>query len=239
MGGNHFQFKQFAVSQLRCAMKVSTDACLLGAWAPFAAGISEVLDIGCGTGLLSLMTAQRFPEAQITAIELDSGAAGEAIENVERSLWTARIKVIQGNVLSHNFGDQKFAGIICNPPFFQKSLGAQSAARHAARHDDGLPLPNLFSRIEELLSAGGQLALLLPPATQTVWEALATGSPLVLVQKVAVRPLPGKEPNRILSLWQKGVSAGKSQVQELTIYETYGHYTPAAKALLEPFLLKL
>ena len=220
-------------------MKVSTDACLLGAWAPFSAGIPEVLDIGCGTGLLSLMIAQRFGAAHITALELNTDAAGEAAENVANSPWTARIKVLQGNLLTHDFGSQKFAGIICNPPFFQKSLGSQSAARHSARHDEGLPLPDLFSKVEKLLSAGGQLAMLLPPATQSVWEELAVGSNLVPVQKVLVRPLPHKEPNRVLSFWEKGISAGKLQVEELTIYETYGHYTPAAKTLLEPFLLKL
>ncbi len=220
-------------------MKVSTDACLLGAWAPFSAGIPEVLDIGCGTGLLSLMIAQRFGAARITALELDTDAAGEASENVANSPWAERIKVVQGNLLSHDFGDQKFAGIICNPPFFQKSLGAQSAARHAARHDDGLPLPALFSQVERLLSAGGQLALLLPPATQAVWEKLAAGNSLMQIQKVVVRPLPGKLPNRILSFWKRSPDCPELITTELLIYDTYGLYTPAAQALLAPFLLKL
>jgi tRNA1Val (adenine37-N6)-methyltransferase len=239
MGGNHFQFKQFAVSQSRCAMKVSTDACLLGAWAPFRADIASVLDIGCGTGLLSLMTAQRFSAAHITGLELDSGAAGEATENIEESLWRRRLQVIAGDVLTFDFATQKFEGIICNPPFFQKSLGAQSATRHAARHDDHLPIPHLFAKIEELLPAGGQLALLLPPVTQVVWEALAMGSTLTQVEQLQVKPLPHKAPNRILSLWKKSTSVRELQIEELTIYETYGNYTPTAKVLLAPFLLNL
>ena len=239
MGGNHFSFKQFAVSQLHCAMKVSTDACLLGAWAPFSAGITSVLDIGCGTGLLSLMTTQRFEEAQVTALELDPGAAGEAAENAAKSPWKDRIRVVPGNVLTHPFGNQTFEGIICNPPFFQKSLASPEAARHAARHDDGLPLADLFLKVEELLAATGQLALLLPPATHTFWEQQAAGSRLVQTRKVLVRPLPAKAPNRVLSFWENNTSCPEAVPEELLLYQTYGHYTPAARALLAPFLLKL
>ncbi len=239
MGKSHFQFKQFGISQLRCAMKVSTDACLLGAWAPFKAGISQVLDIGCGTGLLSLMTAQRFPQASITAVELDADAAGEAAENIAGSPWAGRIEGVQANVLTHDFKGRKFDAIICNPPFFQKSLGAQTAARHTARHDDDLPLGDLLLTAAALLATGGQLALLLPPATQAVWEGLSAGSGLVQVQKVLVRPLPQKAHNRVLSIWEKGALAGRGLTEELTIYENYSYYTPTAKDLLAPFLLYL
>src|SRR6476661_11279441 len=98
MSNQYFQFKQFMVQQDRCAMKVSTDACIQGAWTPIADDVQHVLDIGAGTGLLSLMLAQRNGQLHIDAIELDEQAASQAQENVAASPWKHKINVWQGDV---------------------------------------------------------------------------------------------------------------------------------------------
>lgn len=92
-----FRFKQFAIEQDRCAMKVGTDGVLLGAWAE---GGQRVLDIGTGTGVVALMMAQRFPEATVTAVELDHAAAQQAQENVNASPFAERITVVEGDIRS-------------------------------------------------------------------------------------------------------------------------------------------
>ena len=89
MAHDSFQFKQFTIRQDRCAMKVGTDGTLLGAWAH---GGQRILDVGTGTGLIALMMAQRFPEAEVTAIDIDAEAVRQAQENVMVSPFRDRIK---------------------------------------------------------------------------------------------------------------------------------------------------
>jgi len=87
-----FRFKQFAMSQDRCAMKIGTDGVLLGAWA-FCKQASQILDIGTGTGLIALMLAQRNPVAHIDALEINIEAAEQANENMQASPWANRLTV--------------------------------------------------------------------------------------------------------------------------------------------------
>eukprot|EP01136_Pigoraptor_vietnamica_P012822 Opistho-1_new@53158 len=117
MSNHYFQFKQFTIHQDKCAMKVSTDACIQGAWTPIANDVVHVLDIGTGTGLLSLMLAQRNSNIHIDAIELDADAARQAQENISASPWADRVDVMQGDVTAYQFAKQ-YDMVICNPPFF-------------------------------------------------------------------------------------------------------------------------
>src|SRR5262245_25570320 len=121
MSNTFFQFKQFRIEQDKCAMKVSTDACIQGAWTPIEENVRNVLDIGTGTGLLSLMLAQRKPGIRIEAIEIEEQAYKQAAENVAYSPWAEQIHVIPGDVRNDSL-NRKFDLIVCNPPFFQNSL---------------------------------------------------------------------------------------------------------------------
>ena len=86
-----FTFRQFEIRQDRCAMKVGTDGVLLGAWAE---GGKRILDIGSGTGLISLMMAQRFPEARVVGIDMDEEACLQARENVAASPFADRVEIV-------------------------------------------------------------------------------------------------------------------------------------------------
>ena len=117
MSDSKFSFKQFELHQELCAMKVGTDSVLLGAWANIPAQ-GYILDIGAGTGILSLMAAQRSTNTYITAIEIDTPAAQQARENIARSNWAHRIEVINGDFtqITDRF-DHPFNAIISNPPY--------------------------------------------------------------------------------------------------------------------------
>ncbi|RZK99421.1 MAG: methyltransferase, partial [Hymenobacter sp.] len=135
MPNDYFQFQQFRIAQSDCAQKVSTDACLLGA-ATNLAGATRVLDIGTGTGLLALMAAQRAPVAAIEAIEIDLLAAGQAAANVAASPWANRLTVRPLSLAAYAATQPApFSHIICNPPFFRRSLAPPDAARATARHE--------------------------------------------------------------------------------------------------------
>jgi tRNA1Val (adenine37-N6)-methyltransferase len=165
MPNTYFQFKQFIVHQEKAAMKVCTDACLFGAWV--AAYIkaqdtkpTQILDIGAGTGLLSLMLAQATT-APIDAIELNGQAAEQAMQNFEASPWNKSMQVLQGDARSIHLG-KKYDLIISNPPFFENDLKSQDVMRNLALHSSELGLDELLPVIQQYLLPQGRFAILLP-----------------------------------------------------------------------------
>lgn len=209
-----FRFKQFTVEDDRCAMKVGTDGVLLGAWAEISACESRVLDVGAGCGLVSLMLAQRFPQASITALELDAAAAEQAGENVAASPFVSQIEVVQGDYCRQDFA-QPFDVIVSNPPFFEEDLLPPDAERASARHTAaGLTFAMLVGRSAELLRGGGSLQVIVPKTAQNRFHALCNLNELVLVRATDVRTVGRKEPKRVLLHFVKGgvVASGRDAV---------------------------
>ena len=154
----NFRFKQFEIEQDRCAMKVGTDGVLLGAWAQ---GGCRILDIGSGTGLISLMMAQRFPEAEVVGIDMDVDACGQARENVMASPFRDRVEIVCCRL--QDFGAiGVFDAIVSNPPFFVDSLKNPDSKRTMARHTDSLPFRDLFAGVKRLLSDEGVFSAIIP-----------------------------------------------------------------------------
>ena len=151
-----FQFKQFTIEQELCAMKVGTDGVLLGAWAK---GGPRILDIGTGTGIIALMMAQRYPEAQVTAIDIDDGAVRQAEQNVSQSPFLGRISVLQQAVQEH-LGE--YESIVSNPPFFIDSLQAPDEQRNMARHTATLSYAELMKAAYRLLADNGEFSVVIP-----------------------------------------------------------------------------
>lgn len=153
-------------------MKVCTDSCVLGAWAEVEKA-KQILDIGAGTGLLSLMVAQRS-EAQITAVEIDAAAAEQAQANIAESPWKNRIVLAQKSLQEFGKTNTKiFDIIICNPPFFQASLKSPNAAKTIAKHTQELPFEDILTFVTRFLSPEGTFYLLLPPAEAEIFRKLA------------------------------------------------------------------
>ena len=138
-------------------MKVGTDGVLIGAWAN---GGKRILDIGTGTGLIALMMAQRFDDAEIKAVDLDRDACCQARENVANSRFAGRVEVFETAI--QQFHDAAgFDSIVSNPPFFQNSLKNPDTRRAAARHSDSLPFSVLFEKAVLLALRYGGIRLLL------------------------------------------------------------------------------
>ena len=151
-----FQFKQFAIQQELCAMKVGTDGVLLGAWAK---GGQRILDAGTGTGVIALMMAQRYPEAQVTAIDIDEGAVRQSQQNVAVSPFAAQVTVLQETLQEHQGA---YDAIVSNPPFFIDSLAAPDEQRNMARHTQTLTYAELMQAAYRLLSDDGELSVVVP-----------------------------------------------------------------------------
>lgn len=189
-----FTFKQFAVAQDRCAMKVGTDGVLLGAW---AAGGRRILDIGTGTGLIAMMMAQRFGEARITAVDIDADAAQQAAENIGASPFAARIGVLHTPIQAYDTAEP-FDAIVSNPPFFTASLKNPDAARATARHDDALPFAQLMAAVKRLMASNGEFSAIVPADAVARFDAQAYMAGLSPSRRCMVRTTPRKQPKRCL-----------------------------------------
>ena len=205
-----FKFKQFTVWHNRCAMKIGTDGVLLGAWCPVgelrslgvqefrgSGGFIKVLDVGTGSGLIALMLAQRLPDAQITAIDIDSGAVEQAKYNFSVSPWADRLDC-QQTALQEVEGETIYDLIISNPPYFQDSLKNPDSQRAMARHTDTLSYEELLRDSVRLLKKEGIIALVLPIEAEQQIIALGQRYGLCPTHITHVYPKPGKAAKRLL-----------------------------------------
>jgi tRNA1Val (adenine37-N6)-methyltransferase len=144
-------------------MKVTTDACLFGAWAADRIknnhSIKNILDIGSGTGLLSLMLAQKSA-ATIDGIEIQQNDYLQSLENINATLWKERIHIIHGDAATYSF-NKKYHIIISNPPFYENDLKSPRVEKNMAHHDAGLNLKNLINIVLQNLHPNGTFFLLL------------------------------------------------------------------------------
>lgn len=179
-------------------MKVGTDGVLLGAWVNVA-NRYRALDVGTGSGLISLMLAQRNCSLIVDAIEIDKSAARQAAENVFNSKYNAQVRVICEDFLT--FADsalQKYDLIVSNPPFFSDSLKAPSQQRTMARHDESLNFEDLLRCCISLLSRDGIVALIYPSELMQRILIFAESIGLFPVRVCQVFPKPGSAPKRVL-----------------------------------------
>lgn len=237
MANTWFQFRQFTVHQDACAMKVTTEACLLGAWVPVQPTVRSILDIGAGTGLLSLMLAQRVPNAVVAAVEIDEQAAIQAAKNVEQSPFAHRIQVFHEAIQDFAVENRnRFDLVVSNPPFFSGHLASPSQKVNMARHQQTLLLEDLATLIPQLLNPEGQVAILLPPAESTRFSAEMARYGFNIIQLTLVKNRPGPDVFRHLLLFGQTPA---NEVGEILIRQTDEQYSTAFRQLLSPFYLAL
>jgi tRNA1Val (adenine37-N6)-methyltransferase len=239
MSNTYFQCKQFTIQQEHCAMKVCTDGCLFGAWLCNRLQIKgykprNVLDIGTGTGLLSLILAQKV-DALIDAVEIDEAAAEQAFENMDASPWRDRLRVICSDVRIVHLG-KKYDLIISNPPFFENDLKSGDPKRNLALHGESLNLEELLLTIKSNLADIGKFALLLPYHRKNEFENLAAAEGFFLEEEASVKQTPTHSFFRAMLLF--GTAAATAKVSTITIRQE-DEYTPEFAALLKDYYLKL
>ena len=193
MANSWFKFKQFAIIQDKVAMKVGTDGVILGAWADVSES-KTILDVGTGTGLLSLMLAQRNTQAKITAIDIDKDAALQANENFLASEWTKRLLAIHTSLEDYSEAScTAFDFVICNPPFFKNAFKSHDDSRNKARHDDCLSYRELINVSYRITTARGRLAVIIPYQTEKEFLHIASQEGFFLKRLLRVKPTPKKD----------------------------------------------
>ncbi len=235
-----FSFKQFTVHQDHCAMKVGTDGVLLGAWAPVFHNPFSVLDIGAGTGLLSLMLAQRCSAEQIDAVEIDGDAYEQCVENFEASNWNDRLFCYHAPVDA--FTDEMFEEeeeydlIVSNPPFYSENFTSGDQKRDQARFQESLPFEELIECAQALLSDNGVFAVIIPFKEEARFTALAASVNLFPFKITHVKGTPLTEIKRSLIAFSRLEQVAVTD--ELIIEEGRHEYTEAYRNLTKDFYLR-
>lgn len=234
MSNDYFQFKQFIVKQSGASMKVCTDSCVLGAYAKHARP-QQILDIGTGTGLLSLMLAQKYPDAKITALEPDAASFQQARVNLGQSSWSDNF-----NLLPHRIQDfiyessDQFDLIICNPPFYpaQKNKPELNQAAHSFQ----LPTSEIVKAINKLLSFNGLAYILYPPHQTKELQKMSTAAGLHLQEKLYIKNTKLVDYFRVVAVIGKKNQA--TIAKELVIHEN-GKYSVDFTELMKDYYLFL
>ncbi len=197
MSNQIFAFKQFQVVQDKCAMKVGTDAVLLGSWVN-ASNAKTILDIGTGTGIIAMMLAQKSA-ARIDAIDIDNGAFIQATENVNNCKWKENIEI--HHISLQQFAkacDHKYDLIVSNPPYFIDSSKASEESRTNARHTDQLPFKDLLDGVLKLLNPNGKFYVILPTKESELFREEAEKNKLFLTKLTRIITRTDKPEKRLM-----------------------------------------
>ena len=234
-------------------MKVCTDACLFGAWAasdPQVINAHKILDIGAGTGLLSLLLAQANNNATITAVEIEEAAATEAASNFKLSPWTDQLNLMHDDI--QNFGNHAntlYDIIITNPPFYEGDLKSPDENKNTAAHSTALSWNLLIENVAKLLNDSGSFYVLVPTLRAYTMQKLCDTHGLQLVAEVLVHNTAKNLPIRAMQKFVKQhagqIDTEKTndviQVKRTKIYikDADNNYSPEFIALLKDYYLHL
>jgi len=179
-----FRFKEFTVNQDKAAMKVGTDAVMLGAWCHIGNEVETILDVGAGTGVLSLMLAQRSEAMAIDAVELEVNAFEQCVDNFEQSNWGDRLfcyhSSFQGFAKEMKEEGEEYDLVISNPPFYNGSYKSINKERNKARFIESLSFLELISGVVDVLSENGVFVVVVPFIVKDEFEKMALGKGLFL-----------------------------------------------------------
>jgi len=236
-----FHFKEFTIDQDKTAMKVGTDAVLLGAWCSLETYPDTILDVGSGTGLISLMMAQRSDAETIDAVEIDPNAYEQSVANFEKSDWSDRLFCYHSSFQDFSEEmkeeDEEYDLIISNPPFYNDNFETNDTSRNTARFTSALSFKELLESTSKILSDSGIFTIIIPFKEQTVFVSLAAKYRLFLNRVCSVRGTENSEIKRSMlefSFYQKEV-----EETTLVIEKARHKYTQEYINLTKDFYLKM
>ena len=234
-----FQFKQFAVSQDQCAMKIGTDGVLLGAWAPIDSRPNSILDIGTGTGIIALMLAQRSDAQQIDALEIDENAYEQAVDNFESSPWGDRLFCFHAGLDEFvEEPEDEYDLIVSNPPFYVEDFRSDNAQRDLARFQEAMPFEDLVESAALLLSENGIFAVIIPFKEEENFLELAKEYELFPIKITRVKGTHKTQIVRSLLAFRR-YELSVLSADELVIEVNRHEYTDDYIALTKDFYLKM
>ena len=236
-----FKFKEFSIHQDKTAMKIGTDAVLLGAWVFLENEIDSILDVGSGTGIIALMLAQRSFALTIDAVEIDNDAYEETVTNFENSNWGDRLYCYHSSF--QNFAEEiaeeyeTYDLIISNPPFYTDEFESENDARNKARFTSSLSFNELLKGVSKILSKKGKFAVIIPFKEEQGFVELAKENNLFLNRVCHVKGNPSSAFKR--SLLEFSFEDKKLKKENLTIEIKRHQYTDEYINLTKDFYLKM
>lgn len=233
-----FQFKKFTIHQDRCAMKIGTDAVLLGAWTSINHQPYSILDIGAGTGILSIIMAQRSAAETIEAIEINADAYEQCVENFENTPWNDRLFCYHASLLEFiDQVDDTFDLIISNPPFYSENYKSKNSQRDLARFQDAMPFEHLILAASKLLSTKGIFSVVIPYTEEAHFTHLAKKNGLYPHRICHIKGTPDSLIKR--SLIEFSFQKKTIQKSRLVIETSRHIYTEDYITLTQDFYLKM
>mgnify|MGYP005987290475 CR=1 FL=1 len=236
-----FRFKEFTVHQDKTAMKIGTDGVLLGAWCSLDKYPNTILDVGSGTGVISLMIAQRCDAMTIDAVEIDEGAYEQSVDNFEKSDWADRLYCY--NATFKEFAEEiqeeeeEYDIIVSNPPFYTDNFETNNSARNQARFTSALSFEDLISNAAKILSKSGLFSVIIPFKEETNFIDLAKKNHLFPTRICRVKGTETSEIKR--SLLEFSFNETELSIENLTIEVSRHNYTEAYKNLTKDFYLNM
>ena len=236
-----FKFKKFSVKQDATAMKIGTDAVLLGAWVDIEETYDTLLDVGSGTGVIALMLAQRSFAMTIDAVEIDANAYEQSVDNFENSEWGDRLYCYHSDfkMFAKEFAadEETYDLIVSNPPFYTEDYETDSKSRNTARFTSALSFEDLINGVATILAKNGNFCTIIPAREKQSFIAIAQQKGLYLNRICYVKGTPNTEVKRVLLSFS---FADKIlQEEHLTIELARHHYTQEYTTLTKDFYLKM
>jgi len=235
-----FQMKQFSVAHDKCAMRVNTDGCLLGALAGKNfdhASVQSALDVGTGSGVIALQLAQRFEKAYVDAVDIHGPSARQATENFKNSPFNGRMVCYHEPIQDFELNVQ-YDLIVSNPPYFEDGPTKADQGVASARHALTLDFKSLIEQSAKLLKENGEFWCILPVDRMKVFLEEAIDEGLFPYDMIFIKPKQDRAANRVI------IGAGKDasrdpKKEELVLYDSENRYTEPAHKILEPFYKSL
>jgi|TARA_B110000196_G_scaffold279157_1_gene258603 tRNA1Val (adenine37-N6)-methyltransferase len=245
-GNRKMTFKRFTVHDEKCAMKIGTDAVMLGAWANPSKPSTQlkIVDIGSGSGVIALMLAQRFEHSAVTAIELEPLAAEQSRENFTASPFVTQLSCIERSFQQWSEEVQSFEAdlVVSNPPFFHNKPRSPFYARNLARHDDALPIFELCNGVAKILSKDGVFGIVWPVEREAELISAANDFNLKLIRRCEILPTKKHSAVRFLSEFQFSQQISTVAICTKIVLETgeekgRRNFTPEYNELMRNFFL--